>query len=88
MNHIMTIKDDPDKLMAHLYVRHLGDLSGGQMIAKKVPGSAKMYQFENKDQLKETIRARCTDAMADEAKICFDFATQQFKEMMALDADN
>ena len=84
----MTIKDDPDKLMAHLYVRHLGDLSGGQMIAKKVPGSAKMYQFENKDQLKETIRARCTDAMADEAKICFDFATQQFKEMMALDADN
>ena len=88
MNHIMTIKDDPDKLMAHLYVRHLGDLSGGQIIAKKVPGSAKMYQFENKDQLKETIRARCTDAMADEAKICFDFATQQFKEMMALDADN
>ena len=27
MDHLMTIKDDPDKLMAHIYVRHMGDLS-------------------------------------------------------------
>ena len=25
------------KLYAHIYVRHLGDLSGGQMIMKKTP---------------------------------------------------
>merc|ERR1712078_460439 len=32
VRHIFNIKDDPEKLMAHIYVRHMGDLSGGQMI--------------------------------------------------------
>ena len=32
MDHIMNIKDEPRKLMAHIYVRHMGDLAGGQMI--------------------------------------------------------
>jgi hypothetical protein len=34
--------------------------------------------------LKEHIRSKLNDDMADEAKICFDFATQLFKEMMEL----
>ena len=29
------ILDDPEKLMAHIYVRHMGDLSGGQMIKEE-----------------------------------------------------
>jgi len=83
MDHIMLIKDDPHKLMAHIYVRHMGDLSGGQMIARKVPGSTKFYQFdEDPKVIKEKIRTRIDDSMADEAKICFGFATQLFKEMM------
>ena len=82
MDHIMSIKDDPHKLMAHIYVRHMGDLSGGQMIAKRVPGSTKFYQFnENVDVLKDKIRTRLDDTMADEAKICFNFATELFKQM-------
>ena len=82
MDHIMTIKDDPHKLMAHIYVRHMGDLSGGQMIAKRVPGSTKFYQFnEDVDVLKDKIRTRLDDSMADEAKICFNFATELFKQM-------
>jgi heme oxygenase len=84
MDHIMSIKDDPKKLMAHIYVRHMGDLAGGQMIAKKVPGSGRMYQFEDPDTLKVAIRERISDDMADEAKVCFEFATQMFKEMMEL----
>ncbi len=83
-DHIMTIKDDPHKLMAHIYVRHMGDLSGGQMIARKVPGSTKFYQFdEDPKVIKEKIRTRIDDDMADEAKICFGFATRLFKEMMS-----
>lgn len=84
MDHIMKIKDDPKKLMAHIYVRHMGDLAGGQMIAKKVPGSGKYYQFDDADALKVAVRAKIDDSMADEAKICFDFATQFFKEMMEI----
>jgi heme oxygenase len=84
MDHIMKIKDDPKRLMAHIYVRHMGDLAGGQMIAKKVPGAGKYYQFEDADALKAAVRLKIDDSMADEAKVCFDFATQFFKEMMEI----
>jgi heme oxygenase len=84
MDHIMSIKDDPKKLMAHIYVRHMGDLAGGQMIAKKVPGEGRMYKFEDADTLKTLIRERISDDMADEAKVCFEFAAEFFKEMMTL----
>jgi heme oxygenase len=82
MDHLVKIQNDPDKLMAHIYVRHMGDLSGGQMLAKKVPGSGKLYKFDEPvDELKEKIRARLNDSMAEEAKICFDFATKLFQQM-------
>ena len=84
VKHIMSIKDDPVKLMAHIYVRHMGDLAGGQMISKKVPGAGRLYHFDNPEILKMAIRDRIKDDMAEEAKICFEFATQMFKEMMEL----
>ena len=37
--YLKDIMDDPNRLMAHVYVRHMGDLSGGQMISKRVPGN-------------------------------------------------
>lgn len=81
--HLKSIADDPGKLMAHIYVRHMGDLSGGQMISRKVPGTGRYYQFDaDVNDYKEKIRALCNDEMADEAKICFDYATQLFVEMM------
>ena len=82
MDHLMSIKDEPNKLMAHIYVRHMGELSGGQMIKRKIPGEGRFYQFENANELKEKIRSMIDDSMADEAKIVFDFATQTFKELM------
>lgn len=82
IKHILSIKSDPDKLMAHIYVRHMGDLAGGQMIAKRVPGSGKYYQFAEPELAKEAIRAKINDSMANEARVCFDFATEMFKEMM------
>jgi heme oxygenase len=84
IKYILSIKDDPKRLMAHLYVRHMGDLAGGQMIAKRVPGAGKYYQFTDPDALKIAIRERLDDSMADEAKICFQYAADMFKEMLEL----
>ena len=80
--HLLTIKDDPNKLMAHIYVRHMGDLSGGQMIARRTPGAGTMYQFDEEvNVLKDKIRTRLDDSMAEEAKTCFEFATELFQQM-------
>jgi heme oxygenase len=83
IKYILSIKDDPKKLMAHLYVRHMGDLAGGQMIAKRVPGSGKYYQFEDAEALKVAIREKLDDSLADEAIVCFKFAQEMFEEMQA-----
>lgn len=86
--YILSIKDDPKKLMAHIYVRHMGDLSGGQMISKKVPGAGKYYQFgDNPDAIKEAIRAKLDDSLADEAKVAFEYATKLFEQMMEVAND-
>ena len=36
IGHMKEIMHDPDAVMAHIYVLHMGDLSGGQMIRRKV----------------------------------------------------
>ena len=89
MKHMKTIMTDPDKLMAHVYVLHMGDLSGGQMIKKKVPGEGRMYTFDtDKAELKEAIRAKTNDSMAEEAKWVFDSATKLFQELMEIDIEH
>ena len=82
------IKDElapnPDRLFAHIYVRHMGDLAGGQMIAKRIPGSGTMYKFENGEELKNKIRSKLNDTMGDEANVAFDFAISLMKDMNEL----
>lgn len=87
-NHIYNIMSHPDSIMAHVYVLHSGDLSGGQMIAKKVPGEGRMYKFDGSNaDLKTRIKAKTTDNMAAEARICFEFATAMFQDLMELDCE-
>jgi heme oxygenase len=87
--HMRTIMADPDKLMAHLYVLHMGDLSGGQMIARKVPGAGRMYKFEGDiAAIKDSIRAKINDGMAEEAKYVFGSSTRLFQELMELDIEH
>ena len=89
MRHMKTIMTDPDKLMSHVYFLHMGDLSGGQMIKKKVPGEGRMYTFDtDKAELKEAIRAKTNDSMAEEAKWVFDSATKLFQELMEIDIEH
>jgi heme oxygenase len=82
LKYIFDIKEDKDRIMAHVYVRHMGDLSGGQMIAKRVPGKGQMYHFDaDHEELKTKIKAKLNDNMADEAKVCFEFAIKLFQQL-------
>jgi heme oxygenase (biliverdin-producing, ferredoxin) len=77
--HIQTL--DSDGLLAHLYVRHFGDMYGGQIIKNRIPGSGSMYDFSDVEIWKAKIRERLNDGMAPEAIRCFEFAIQLFKEL-------
>jgi heme oxygenase len=70
-----------EQFMAHVYVRYLGDLRGGQMISKKIPGSGKYYEFDKPEELAQSIYIRLNDDMVDEAKKVFEYATKLFIEM-------
>ena len=77
--HVITL--DRQGILAHIYVRHFGDMYGGQMIRKRNPGSGTMYDFDNVEELKATVRSMLNDSMAEEANRCFEFAMQLFVEL-------
>lgn len=85
ISHIRTL-GNKQHIFAHIYVHHMGDLSGGQIIAKRVPGSVRMYSFQgDANELKNRIRSKTTDDMATEAGVAFQFAIKQFEELLDLD---
>jgi heme oxygenase (biliverdin-producing, ferredoxin) len=81
ISYLDSIHNDSNKIMAHIYVRHMGDLSGGQMISKKVPGSGNFYKFIDSEELKTKIRNKLSDDMAPEANNCFNYAIELFEEL-------
>ena len=93
IKHINSISEEAEKLFAHVYVRHVGDLSGGQMIKKKTPGPNKYYDFNNRDVIdyKRIVKERVNMYMniyqinvVAEARYCFESATKLFKEMQEM----
>ena len=93
VEHIEKIQDEAMKLYAHVYVRHMGDLSGGQMIRKKTPGPNRYYIFKHNEvrdyrqTVKETINTYLNvyeHSVLPEAIYCFESATSLFKEMVEL----
>ena len=83
-NYLLELAMDKDRrhlMKAHMYCRHMGDLFGGQMIAKKVPGQGRFYQFKNPQELKEAIRAELTDDLGDEARVAFEWAIKIMREL-------
>ena len=78
-------KCEENLLYAHVYVRYLGDLKGGQMIAKRIPGEGKYYQFDNPEELESFIRSqlRQDQNFVDECNKCFESAILLFKDLQS-----
>jgi len=72
--YILNLFPDADRIMAHMYVWHMGDLFGGQMIKQIVDAPSRALTFKEPDTLKQTIRSKLKDSMADEANIAFTWA--------------
>ena len=79
-NYILSISNDPQRVMAHLYTWHMGDMFGGQMIKRIVPGSHRALEFEDTKTLMTNIRAKLDDSMAEEANIAFDWAIKMMRD--------
>ena len=74
----------PESLLyAHVYVRYLGDLKGGQMIASRVPGAGEYYKFESPEELESSIRKslRSDEDFVNESKKCFNSAILLFEDL-------
>lgn len=80
LDYLNTIENDKDKVMAHIYVRHMGDLFGGQALAKLLPGPNNMFKFDNIPDLVQKIRSKLDVSMAPEANRAFDFNISMIKE--------
>ena len=81
-NYLLSLANDPTRIMAHVYVWHMGDLFGGQMIKKLTPGSNRALEFENPAQLIAALRSKCTDDMAQESICAFDWAIKIMNELL------
>jgi heme oxygenase len=82
--YLLELNNNPERrhlVKAHMYCRHMGDLFGGQIIAKNCPGSGRFYQFKDAENLKSAIRAELTDDLGDEARIAFDWAIKLMKAL-------
>jgi heme oxygenase len=84
VRYLLSLVDEPERILAHLYVWHMGDLHGGQMIKKVLPPPHRNLDFADIEGLKIAIRAKLNDSMADEANIAFEWA---MKLMNTYDAD-
>lgn len=90
-------KIQADQIWAHIYVRHFGDMFGGQMIKKKLPmpkpWMEKMppseyinpghmyYFFEDRGELITKIRSNLKDSMLEECNYVFQSAINLFTDL-------
>ena len=84
IQHLLDISGNDNRkhlMLAHVYVRHMGDLYGGKIIAKLVPGSGNMYQFDDRPGLIKAFNQKLTLDLKDEALVAFDYFNDIFTDL-------
>lgn len=72
--YIKSLYPDSNRILAHLYVWHMGDLFGGQMIKKIIKAPHRALDFKDPKTLMTNLRAKLTDELGEEANVAFDWA--------------
>lgn len=70
-----------EDILPHIYLNYLALAYGGQMMKTKVPGSGKMYDFENMMECVGAIRAVQKDEWSDEVNKGFQFIINILDEL-------
>jgi heme oxygenase len=73
--------EDKDQLMAHIYIRYLSLMSGGQLMRDVVPSQGIMFRFKHIDDLREGLRKKLHEGLIEEAKKSFQQVHQLFVEL-------
>lgn len=72
---------DSRSLHAHLYVNHLADMYGGQILKRSLPGSCKRYEYKDRAASIEAIRSVLDNDLCDEAVVAFSHALELLNDV-------
>lgn len=70
-----------EEALPHIYLHYLALMFGGQMMKSKVPGSGRMYDFDDMREAAGSIRELQMDEWVDEVNKGFDFMIEIFDEL-------
>ncbi len=72
-----------EQIYAHLYVNYLGDMYGGQIIAKNLPFQATHLHFDNRSECIAAIRQHVvnTDEFVQEANTAFEWIIKIYEQI-------
>jgi hypothetical protein len=62
----------------------MGDLYGGKLMARVVPGSGRTYQFDDRPGIIKAFNEKLTIDLGDEANIAFDHFINIFTDLYKL----
>ena len=74
--YLNTIPIEDRRILAHLYVWHMGDMYGGQMINRVLGINSPSLTFQNRAQLIQKLEQKLDIDLVDEAKVAFEWANK------------
>jgi heme oxygenase len=73
-----------DERLPHIYLNYMALLFGGQMMKRGLPGSGRLYDFDDNREAIVSIRNIQDDSWADEVNRGFDYTIEMFNELQQL----